>query len=203
MNQVRQMIYGILIGLLAAGGILLISNPDRGVPVTLSPAPTQTKTSLPKPTNTAQLIQTQIGGEILEPGTYELPAKSRLSTLIELASGLTPQADLDRINQAAILKDGDYFYIPAIGEDIPETANNAPQNRSENSEFEFVYPLDLNTAAQDALESLPGIGPAKASEILAYREKVGRFYSVEELLNIPGIGQATLENISEYLVCEP
>ena len=203
MNQVRQMIYGILIGLLAAGGILLISNRDRGIPVTLAPAPTQTKTSLPKPTNTAQLIQIQIGGEILAPGIYELPANSRLITLIDLASGLTAQADHDRVNLSAILKDGDYFYIPTVDEAIPETASNAPQNRSENSETEFDYPLDLNTAEQDALESLPGIGPTKASEILAYREKVGQFYSVEELLNIPGIGQATLENIRDYLFCEP
>lgn len=203
MNQLRQMIYGILIGLLAAGGILLISGRDRGVPVTLSPAPTQTKTSLPKPTNTAQLIQVQIGGEILKPGIYELPVNSRLFTLLDLASGLTTQADHDRINQTAILKDGDYYYIPALGEEIPETANNAPNHRSENSELNFEYPLDLNTAGQNALESLPGIGPTKASEILAYREKVGRFYAVEELLNIPGIGQATLENIREYLICEP
>lgn len=203
MNQVRQMIYGILIGLLAAGGILLISNRDHGVPVTLSPSPTQTKTSLPKATNTAQLIQTQIGGEILIPGIYELPANSRLINLIELASGLTAQADHDRVNQAALLKDGDYLYIPAVGEEIPETANNAPQNLSENSELEFDYPLDLNTANQAALESLPGIGPTKASDILAYREKSGRFYSIEELLNIPGIGQVTLENIRDYLFCEP
>lgn len=203
MNQVRQMIYGILIGLLTAGGILLISNRDRGIPITLSPAPTQTKTSLPKPTNTAQLIQTQIGGEILAPGIYELPANSRLIALIDLASGLTAQADHDRVNQAALLKDGDYFYIPAVGEEIPETATNAPQNSSKDSEFGFDYPLDLNTATQEALESLPGIGPTKASEILAYREKVGQFYSVDELLNIPGIGQATLENIREYLICEP
>jgi len=203
MNQVRQMIYGILIGLLAAGGILLISNMDQGAPVALSPAPTQTKTSLPKPTNTAQLIQAQIGGEILEPGIYELPANSRLITLIEVASGLTVKADHDRVNQAAIIKDGDYIYIPAVGEEIPETASNAPQNRSENREIEFDYPLEINSASQDALESLPGIGPTKASEILVYREKVGRFYSLEELLNIPGIGQVTLENIREYLICEP
>lgn len=203
MNQVRQMIYGILIGLIAAGGILLISNQEQGVPITLSPAPTITLTSLPKPTNTAPLIQVQIGGEILEPGIYELPLNSRLITLITLASGLTENADQERVNQTALLKDGDYFYIPAVGQDIPETASNAPQNRSGNNEIEFEYPLDLNTATQDALESLPGIGPTKASEILIYREKVGRFSAVEELLNISGIGQATLETIRDYVFCEP
>lgn len=203
MNQVRQMIYGILIGLLAAGGILLISRQDRGIPIALSPAPTPTQTPLPEPTNTAQPIQVQISGEVLEPGIYQLAENSRLITLINLASGFTAQADQDRVNQAAVLQDGDYFYIPAADEDIPETATNAPKNLSASSDLEFDYPLDINLAAQDALESLPGIGPTKASDILAYREKVGRFSSVEELLNIPGIGQATLETIRDYLICEP
>lgn len=203
MNQVRQMIYGILVGLLAAGGILLISRQDPGAPIALSPAPTPTQTSLPKPTKTAEPIQVQIGGEILNPGIYELPVNSRLITLIKMASGLTAQADQDRVNQAAILMDGDYFYIPAAEEDIPETASNAPQNHLQSGELEFDYPFDLNNATQDALESLPGIGPTKASDILAYRDNVGRFSSVEELLNIPGIGQVTLENIRDYLICEP
>lgn len=203
MNQVRQMIYGILVGLLAAGGIILISRQDRGVPITLSPAPTPTQTSFPKPTKTAEPIQVQIGGEILDPGIYELPENSRVLMLINLASGLTAQADHDRINLAALLKDGDYFYIPAVNEDIPETASNAPKNRFESSEIEFDYPLDLNDTTQDALESLPGIGPTKASDILAYRDKVGRFSSVEELLNVPGIGQVTLETIRDYIICEP
>lgn len=203
MNQIRQMIYGILIGLIAAGGILLISNQDRGIPIALSPAPTLTQTSLPKSTNTPPLIQVQIGGEVLRPGIYDLPFNSRLTALINLASGLSTQADYDRVNQAALIKDGDYFYIPAVGEDIPETASNAPKARSEYNENKFEYPLDLNTTTQDALESLPGIGPTKASEILAYRDKVGRFSAVEELLNVPGIGQATLETIRDFVVCEP
>lgn len=203
MTQVRQMIYGILIGLLAAGGIFLISRQDRGIPIALSPAPTPTQTPLPKPTKTAQPIQVQIGGEILEPGIYELQENSRLFTLISLASGLTAQADHDRVNQAALLQDGDYFYIPTLDEDIPETASNAPQKRIDGSELAFEYPFDLNDAAQDALESLPGIGPSKATDILAYREKVGRFTSVDELLNVPGIGQATLDSIRDYLICEP
>ena len=203
MNQIRQMIYGILIGLLAAGGIFLISQQERGIPIVLSPAPTPTQTSLPKPTKTSQPIQVQIGGEIVEPGIYELPENSRLLTLINLASGLTTYADHDRINQAALLQDGDYFYIPTIDQVIPETATNAPKDRSNDGELDFEYPFDLNDATQDALESLPGIGPTKAKEIIAYREKMGRFSAVDELLNVPGIGQTTLETIRDYLICEP
>jgi competence protein ComEA len=197
------LLIGVLIGLLAAGAILLIAQPDRGVPIALLPAPTLTPTDMPKPTATLAPIQVLIKGQVYMPGIYSLEKEARLYDLIELAGGLTEAADIDRVNNVFILRDGDYFYIPSIGEKIPDTARNAPGNNPFDDGSYFDYPLNLNTATQAELESLPGIGPTKAMDIITYRDQVGAFKTVDDLLNIPGIGPSTLDAIREYLVIEP
>jgi len=196
-------LYGLLLGLLIAGVILLIAQPMRGQPITLHPAPTPTRTSPPEPTSTPKLILVQIGGQVPQPGVYSLVEEARLSVLIDLAGGFTTDADIDRVNLAMLLRDGDYLYIPAENENIPETAKNAPGNLYSNQDPTFDYPLDLNEASQEALESIPGIGPSKAQDILAYKETIGRFTSLDELLNVSGIGEATLEMLRDYLFVEP
>lgn len=203
MKDLRLLLYGILIGLLATGAILLISQPGRGVPIALSPAPSATQTSLPKPTATTSPIQVQVGGEVNNPGIYFVENYTRLGDLITLAGGLTHQADHNRINLVLLLRDGDYIYMPAANEIIPETARNAPGNSYLGNENEFDYPLNLNQASQEALESLPGIGPAKAVDILTYRDSIGSFSSVDELLNVIGIGPTILETLRDYLVIVP
>lgn len=197
------LLYGLLLGLLLAGLILLISRPIQGVPIELRPAPSATATSLPLATTTPRPVTVQVGGEIRLPDLYSLPKDSRLLDLIALAGGLTPDADENRINYAVLLRDGDYYYIPAFGEDIPETASNAPANLTTGSNPVFTYPLDLNEATIEALESLPGIGPSKAADILAYREENGPFAKVDDLINVPGIGPSTVEALRDYLYVGP
>jgi competence protein ComEA len=203
MKQYQHIIFGVLFGLLAAGLILLISKPVEGEPISLSPAPTPTNTSAPKPTSTEVPILVQVEGEVNNPGIYSLQQNARLEDLIDLAGGLTDYADNNRINRALLLRDGDYMYIPGFDEEIPNIARNAPINLSEDSENFYNYPLNINEADQLALESLPGIGPAKAADIIAYRQMLGTFTSLEDLLDISGIGPATLDSLREYLICEP
>lgn len=202
MKKWYLVLYGFLLGLLSTGVILLISQRERGIPVTLNPAPTATQTMRPKATPSRVPIQVQIGGEIVNPGIFLVDEESRLADLITKAGGLTSAADNDRINFAALLHDGDYFFIPSIDQLIPETARNAPLNIDLDENSKFVYPFDLNEASQEALESLPGIGPEKAADILAYKEQFGPFSSVDDLLNVPGIGQKTLETIRDFLIVE-
>ncbi|MDY6868390.1 MAG: SLBB domain-containing protein, partial [Chloroflexota bacterium] len=121
-------IYGLLLGLLVAGLILIIAQPQQGHAVVLKSAPTPTPTSLPKPTATLEPIIVQIGGEVLHPGIYALEENTRLADLVDQAGGFTHYAEVERVNLAAITRDGDYFYIPAEGEEIPDTARNAPGN---------------------------------------------------------------------------
>ena len=203
MKSWLQVVIWILIGLLAAGLVTLIAKPDPGVPITLSQPPTPTRLPMSDVTPTLSDILVQIGGQVVNPGVYTLAPYSGLDDLISKAGGLLPQADLVRINYAAIIQNGDYFYIPEVDEVIPETANNAPINSSFDENTGIQYPLDLNTASQDELESLPGIGPARAADIIFYREVVGAFSDIDELINVEGIGTATLESLREYLVITP
>ncbi|MDY6872353.1 MAG: helix-hairpin-helix domain-containing protein [Chloroflexota bacterium] len=195
-------LFGALTGLLITGALILIARPNQGAPITLHPAPSPTPTNLPSPTRTPTPVLVQVAGAVHEPGVYALPVDSRLSDLISLAGGLTQAADVDRINQAAILRDGAYFYIPVNDEPIPETASNAPGASGIDDSEIYSYPLDLNQASQDELESLPGIGPSKATDILSYREEHGDFGSVDELVNVSGIGEATVDSLRDYLIVE-
>jgi competence protein ComEA len=203
MKPWQILLAGILIGLLTAGLVLLIATPIKGTPITLAPPPSPTPTAKPVPTKTPAPIQVQIGGEVNNPGIYNLACDARLDDLINLAGGLTPSADLLRVNYASLCNDGDYFYIPSQNELIPETARNAPQNIHLQANPSFTYPLDLNQATKEELESLPGIGPTKAENILGYREHFGPFTTLEDLLEVEGIGQKTIESLREFLVIEP
>ena len=203
MKSWLKLIYGLLLGLLMGGVILLIAQPVRGGAIALLPAPSATPSKEPSPTKTSEPILVQVSGQVVSPGVYSLPQNARLQDLILLASGLTGEADESRINNAVPLRDGDYFYIPTIDEAIPETATNSTANLNVDPDSEFTYPLDLNTASQEALESLPGIGPAKAEDILAYRDAHGSFLSVDELTEVPGIGETTVESLRDYLFVEP
>ena len=203
MKTWQTLLTGVLIGLLAAGAIMLIATPIKGHPVKLLPAPTTTPVATGVPTSTPEPIVVQIDGKVQQPGLYALPVDARLGDLISLAGGLKGSADTTRINLAALCADGDYFYIPAVDESIPETAKNAPQNIYLASTPGITYPLDLNQATQEQLESLPGIGPGKAADIIAYRESHGLFSSLDDLLLVDGIGSKTLELICEFLIIEP
>ena len=203
MKPWQLLLTGVLFGLLAAGAILLVSQPEQGTPIALSPPPTPTNTVFPKPSATPLPIQVLIKGQINSPGIYMVDRETRLVDLIEFAGGLTEQADIDRVNDVFMLRDGDYFYIPKTGETIPETARNAPGNNPLDNPTYFDYPLNINTSSQEAFESLPGIGPAKAADIIAYREQYGYFTSIDDLLSVPGIGPTTLDSIRDYLIIEP
>ena len=203
MKSWLKLIYGLLLGLLLGGVILLIAKPATGDAIALIPAPSATPSRQPSPTKTPEPILVQISGKVVSPGIYSLQQDARLQDLIDLAGGLAADADKNRVNGAALLRDGDYFYIPGVDETIPETAANSPVNLNVDLDSEYDYPLDLNTATQEALESLPGIGPTKAEDIIAYRDLHGRFTSVDELSNVSGIGEVTVESLREYLYVEP
>jgi competence protein ComEA len=102
---------------------------------------------------------------------------------------LTPDADADRVNLAAVLTDGQKVYVPRLGEAAPAEPSTADDTSSS------APPIDLNVATIAQLETLPGVGPATAQAIVDYRSQHGSFRSVEDLLNVRGIGQAKLDQI--------
>lgn len=137
-----------------------------------------------------------VAGAVAAPGVHELPAGARVADAIEVAGGLTEDADGARINLAAPVVDGARVYVPAVGEEPPPVALGGPVDGPGGVP---AGPVSLNTADAAALDALPGVGPATAAAILEHRAKVGAFTSVDQLLDVPGIGEAKLEALRDLV----
>lgn len=137
-----------------------------------------------------------IAGEVANEGVIELPANARLYDAVEAAGGLTEDADLGQINLANILKDGQKIYIPNSDE-IEE--KYIEETNGQNNYME-VGKIDINSATQTELETLSGIGPSTALKIITYREENGRFNTIEDIKNVPGIGDAKFNNIKNDII---
>ncbi len=144
-------------------------------------------------------IIVHITGEVNKPGIVVLKSNSRIADAINKAGGATKEADLNQINLAYILEDGQKIYIPNKNEKIDEdeyitegNRNNIGNNNSKEGEK-----VNINEAMQTELEELPGIGPSLASRIIEYREQNGDFKKIEELQNVKGIGDAKYDDIKD------
>ena len=132
-------------------------------------------------------------------GVFTLPTGARVHQALSAAGGALADADFERINLSAYLADGQRVYMPRIGEAVP-------QDNTARSSTGIAAPdslININSADKQALMSLPGIGESKAEAILSYRAEHGPFTNLNELLNVPGIGQAILDEISGLIVLGP
>ncbi|MFX3616026.1 MAG: helix-hairpin-helix domain-containing protein [Sporolactobacillus sp.] len=151
-------------------------------------------------TNTTEII-IDIKGAIKKPGIYRLQPDDRVSDAIDQAGGFTRKADQDKINLAQKVKDEMVLYVPEKGEkpsEYPVTGSQQAgvaggENSSGSTSEEPM--VNINTADETGLQELPGIGPAKAQAILQYREQHGEFKTVDELTNVSGIGDKSLEKM--------
>ncbi len=144
----------------------------------------------------------QAAGAVRVPGVYRLAGGSRVDDLVRAAGGLIAEADVDRVNLAAPLGDGERVWVPRRGEvEVPSVVAGggggaaAPAGEPGGDPTSGPVVVDLNTATAEELDTLPGVGPATAAAILAHRDEHGRFTSVDELLDVRGIGEAKLEQI--------
>lgn len=150
-------------------------------------------------------IIVDVGGAVNNPGIVELPEGSRVYQAIEKAGGVTRDGDLDQINQAILLNDCDKLYIPTKeeGNDQILASNNPPQGvglvsrnaSSQNQEGK----VNINTASQQELETLNGIGPVTANKIIDYRASNGRFDTIENIMEVPGIGEKTYAGFKDKI----
>jgi competence protein ComEA len=167
---------------------------SRGAPAAVAP-PSTTVAVTPAPTGTVapagSVIYVHVAGAVRRPGLYELPAGVRAADAIEAAGGAKRHADLDAINLAEVLVDAMKLDVPERGE---ATAVPTPSSSAAASAL-----VDLNTADQAQLETIPGIGPVTATAILQHRDEIGGFQAIEELLDVDGIGPATLESLRPYV----
>lgn len=146
-----------------------------------------------------QIIKIYIVGEVHCPGVVELKYGSRLEDAVEAAGGLTPEADIYRINLALKVQDEGMYVIPKIGEEtqtISGTADILLPGQKEDGK------ININTASLSTLETLPGIGAVKAQRIISYREENGPFQSIEDIKNVSGIGEKTYEGLKDLIIAQ-
>ncbi|MFO7154312.1 MAG: helix-hairpin-helix domain-containing protein [Caldicoprobacter oshimai] len=140
-------------------------------------------------------IKVYIVGAVRYPGVIEVEEGSRLIDVLELAGGATEEADLEKVNLALRVQDEGMYKIPKIGEELLEQNPAVSGTTSEQGQQK----VNINTADEATLDTLPGIGPSKAKRIIEYREQNGPFKSVEEIKNVSGIGDKTFEQLKDLI----
>ncbi len=128
-------------------------------------------------------------GAVEKPGLYVLDLEARVVDAVAAAGGTTADADLTAVNLARVVDDGEQIVVPVAGATSDVPGGEAPPPGDDR--------VDLNTADQAALETLPRIGPALAERIISWREENGRFASVDDLLAVPGIGEKLLAGVRD------
>lgn len=132
-------------------------------------------------------VYVHVLGAVAAPGLYVLDQNARLVDAVAAAGGTSDDADLAGVNLARVLEDGEQIVVPTVGA-APPAPGAAPPGDDR---------IDLNTADQAALETLPRIGPAIAERIISWRDENGRFRSVDDLLAVPGIGEKLLAGLRD------
>ncbi len=189
------------LALVGAALLISIASWTRHAPALIAPpsvSPTVSSGSAPSaaPSVASGAIFVHVAGAVRKPGLYQLIEGQRVADAVAAAGGATDNADLGGLNLAEILEDAAKVDVPRRG----EATSSAPTGAASPGPTDAgLAPVDLNTADQAQLEAIPGVGPVTALAILTYRDEVGSFESVEQLLEVTGIGPATLEALRPYV----
>jgi competence protein ComEA len=185
-----------------AGLIYLVSRQGQYVPSPqdVDAARRQAGVSTTAPavsTTTTPDLVVHVMGAVRHPGVYSLPAGVRVGDAITAAGGLGEGADVERLNLAERVADGQRIYVLRTGQSAPATlAQSAPAGTSSSNS---TGPVNLNTASASELDALPGVGPATAQAIISYRNEHGPFSAVEQLASVKGIGPAKLAQLVQLV----
>lgn len=157
--------------------------------------------------NEKRKIVIHITGQVKNPGLVYLDEGARIADAIKEAGGSTKDAALDKVNLAYVLEDGQKIYIPNKNEKISEiqyiitdSGENVLKDTGKESNVKGgIKKVNINSANQEELETLPGVGPALAVRIIEYRNSNGKFEKVEDVQNVKGIGDSKFTNIKEHI----
>jgi competence protein ComEA len=164
------------------------SHPAGGGGFGGSPAPAAAPRVQVQPARREAVVH--VAGAVRRPGVYRLAAGKRVADAVKCAGGPTRHGDVNAINLAAPVQDGVQVIVPVRGAAAASTGAGAAGGAAAPG-----APVDLNTATEAELETLDGVGPATAAKILAYRQQHGGFRTVEDLLQVSGIGPKKLAAI--------
>lgn len=160
---------------------------------------TSTEEENKEETEEKEKIKVHIAGSVVSEGIVELEEGARVADAIDKVGGTTPDANMNQVNLAYKLEDGQKIYIPNQNEEeykITEGMEGIQTNEDINKNNELI---NINTATQTELELLPGIGPSTATKIIDYREENGEFETIDDIKNVPGIGEAKYETIKNSI----
>jgi len=138
-----------------------------------------------------KLVPVYVCGAVVSPGVYYISADAIKEAAIDAAGGFTEDASLTAVNLASDVISGEQIYVPTIEEASESLSSNVSDGK-----------IHINRATKEELMTLPGIGESKADAILLYREQVGGFQKLEDIMNIPGIKQGVYDQIKEHIVLD-
>jgi competence protein ComEA len=174
--------------------VLVVVATCAGVAVGLLQRPTLPVglTSMPAgPTQTAAAVDVHVAGWVVSPGVVSIPEGSIVADAVAAAGGMRTGAAAETLNLAAPVADGDQIVVAGPGDKV---SSGAPGSPGVGGGL-----LSLNTATADELQELPGVGPVLAERIVSHRDAVGRFETVEDLLEVSGIGEAKLAALRDLV----
>ena len=202
-----------------------VRNGAAQLPLTAIAGNAPDPTEMTDGSNEQTQLRVYIAGAVRRPGVYPMREGDRLVDVMEAAGGSSDEADLEQVNLAVRVEDEGYYFIPVkaadarfssgeSGEPGGEPQQQLPSLAADPSTGELPRPvgdaagdtpndsdlINLNTATQTELESLPGIGPARAKAIITYRDQNGWFKTIEEITAVSGIGQGILNNLQGLII---
>jgi len=197
MRNALYVLLGVMAGFVLAGVLIFVARAPAGQPIVLQPAPTKAP------------LAVHVIGAVPRPGLYEFSEGARNQDAIDAAGGLLSSANVDAINLAALLSDGQQLNIPYLEGQTPaeESASLELPGSSGNNEISTPESslstdgelININTATLEELDSLPGVGPTIAQRIIDYRNENGPFSTIEEIMDVSGVGPATFDEIENMI----
>jgi len=176
------------IAVAASGVALFLRDGGEGEPVKIIAPP-----AVSSETSQAEAeLKAYVTGAVRQPGLYTIEEGDRLADLIDLAGGITENADMQAVNLAVRVNDQDHWTVPTVGEPTVVPSNAVSIEPTSDK-------VDVNTADATLLETLPGIGETRAQAIISHREEHGPFKRVDDIVAVPGIGAATLEGLRDLV----
>ncbi|MDG5470876.1 helix-hairpin-helix domain-containing protein [Jeotgalibacillus sp. ET6] len=203
-NNIRTLLILIPVSLI----ILILVNPlnpssnnsvPSPLPANADAQPSMVKDETVPAAEPSLTIIVDVKGAVHSPGVYEVKEGDRVTDALKLAGGETREADMKFVNLSQKLQDEMVVYVPEAGEDVTSVPAASAAAVTATGAGEQPQKININTADAAELQTITGIGPAKAEAILAYRETEGNFESIEDIKNISGIGDKTFDKLKESI----